>query len=153
MGDAEFAIAGGEADGRFDHVSYLNYFDTQISKNYLSMLIELGTSATGSRAVGGSFLSNFFNAEKAIAEEIVEAVNNDLLCPLVAHNFSGDIECKMTVSDVIPKDLDTLLELIGGFVKDGVIPPLDEQQQEHVENLLELPENKNKPDLSMAGTE
>lgn len=134
----DFDVKGLEGGDRWDNTPYIRYADEQIAKNYLSMLIELGTSVTGSRAVGSNFITNFFNAEKAIADHIVKGINDKLLCPLLIENFR-ESDARLEVSEVLPEDESKRMELVEAFISAGIIPK-DPAIIEHVLKTLELPD-------------
>ena len=137
-GQARLEIAGISDTRQIDNTNIIKYHDEQIAKAYLSQLIELGTSATGSRAVGDSFLTNFFNAKKAIAEDIVDNINEQIICPLVDFNFTN-AEARLIVTDVLPEDMSDTLEWIERYVNANIVTLTDEQREYVVNDLLQLP--------------
>ena len=109
-----------------------------MAKAYLSQLLELGTTETGSRAVGGSFASNFFNGLQGVADAITERITDDILTPLVEKNFGMDVEAKLVVSNIMPEDQGQMLEHIATFLENGIIAPSDGQRQ-FILDLLGVP--------------
>ena len=140
-GDTNFAVAGLEGADRFPTLEYVRYHNQQMAKAYLSQVLELGTTETGSRAVGNSFLTSFYNAEKAIAGQIAEVITNKILTPLVNYNFGEGEVVRLVPQNILPEDDAQMLTLIKDFVAAGIIT-LDDAQRMHVMELLELPQGE-----------
>ena len=136
---AELSIAGIDGAGdRLDTLPRVQYHNQQMAKAFLSQLIELGTTATGSRAVGDDFSKNFFNGIKAISDQITEKVTNDILIPLVEENFGTGIPVTLVATDIVPEDNSAQLENIQKFLASKILGT-NEEQREYIRELLELP--------------
>ena len=136
---AELSIAGIDGTGdRFDTLPKIQFHNQQMAKAFLSQLIELGTTQTGSRALGEADSTNFFNGIKAIADQICEKVTNDILVPLVEENFAGDIPVQLRATDVLPEDNSAQLDNIQKFLASKILGT-NEEQREFIRELLELP--------------
>lgn len=135
----QVSIAGIDGAGdRFDMIPAIQYHNQQMAKAFLSQLIELGTTATGSRAVGDDFSTNFFNGIKAITDQITETITNTLLTPLVEENFPQTVPVRLVATDILPEDKSALLDNIHNFLASNILGT-NEAQREHIRELLELP--------------
>ena len=74
----------------------------------LAMFINLGTTETGSRALGASFVDVFLQAEQAYADYIAEVITRYLIREWVGYNW-GDVDMpKLVAGQIQPLDIPTL---------------------------------------------
>ena len=140
------ALQGGE---RFDVLPLLRYHDQAMSKAYLSQVIELGSTETGSRAVGDDFTKAFYYGLTSLADQICKKITDDLLTPLVVENFGKDIQARLVCDNLVPQNDSQSLEWVLKYITEGVIMP-DEAQREHILEWLKLPQGEgDMPDMPL----
>jgi len=121
-----------------DIIPDLKYNDEAIAKAALAMFINLGTTETGSRALGGSFIDLFLLSLQAYAEYIVEVMNRFLIRDWVNANW-GVVDKYPMLRVAQIKDLDPVV--IAELVKAGVIGA-DDEVENAVRGSVRLPEKK-----------
>ena len=67
--------------------NYMKYCDESIAKSAFQMFMSLGTSNTGSRALGDTFEGLYYNALEAMASEIESAINEQVIKRLIDWNY------------------------------------------------------------------
>ena len=132
------ALQGGE---RFDVLPLLRYHDQAMSKAYLSQVIELGSTETGSRAVGDDFVKAFYYGLTSLADQICQKITDDILTPLVVKNFGKNKQARLIVDELVPQDDSQSLEWVLKYITEGVIMP-DEAQRQHILEWLKLPQGE-----------
>lgn len=73
-----------------DVLARIKYHDEQITQNLFAQFLRLGQTATGSRALGDSFISFFNMAIDAIAAEFTATFNEHVIEDLVDLNFGPE---------------------------------------------------------------
>ncbi len=117
-----------------DVVASIKYHDEAIGKAMLAQFIDLGTSQSGSRALGSSFIDLFNKSIKAYAGYICDVVNRFLIREYVGYNWNVDRFPTMKVNGI--SDLDSLG--LSELVAKGVITA-DDALEAVVRDSLELP--------------
>lgn len=122
--------------GGTDIIPSITYYDEMIAKAVLAMFINLGTSQTGSRALGGSFIELFMDSLQAYANYICEVISRFLIREYCDYNWyvNGDYPV-LKVGKIKNLDTHTITEL----VKAGVITS-DQSVEASVREELNLPE-------------
>ena len=83
-----FGILGGKGEGAgTDVLKSIQYYDEAIAKAMLAMHINLGSSQTGSRALGQSFIDAFLLSTQAWADYIAEVIDRFSVRELVDLNW------------------------------------------------------------------
>lgn len=125
-----------------DVIPDLKYYDEAIAKSMLAMFINLGTTQTGSRALGGSFIDIFMLSIQSYADYICEVINRFLIREYVASNW-GEIDNmpRLTVARI--KELDPIV--VAELVKAGVVGA-DFEVENAVRGSIHLPEKKEEED-------
>jgi len=126
--------------GGTDALPSIQYNDEEIAKAVLAMFLNLGTSQTGSRALGGSFIDIFLDSLQTYANYICEVITRFLIREYVDYNWNVTEYPKLKVGKI--KNLDT--HTISELVKAGVLTP-DEGMEISVREELNLPEKKEVP--------
>ena len=116
----------------------LKYYDEAIAKSMLAMFINLGTTATGSRALGGSFIDVFMLSLQSYADYIVEVFNRFLIWEYVASNW-GEVENMPLLRVAQIKELDPVV--VAELVKANVIEA-DFDIENAVRGSIHLPEKQ-----------
>ena len=84
--DVEILGAGSENAGT-DTLPSIKYYDEQIAKSALAMFIMLGTTETGSRALGMSFVEVFLDSLQFVADYISSVMSRFLIRQYVDFNW------------------------------------------------------------------
>lgn len=130
---------GGGGNGKgVDPLPTIKHYNEAIAKTMLQMFMNLGTSQSGSRALGGDFIKFFHQAEQAQADYIVSVFNRFLVPEWVSYNWSGVLEMpRMQVSRI--EDLS--LEALAMLGTAGLITP-DQEVENAIRRQQHLPETK-----------
>lgn len=73
-----------------DTIASIRYHDQQMARIFLEMFLELGTTATGSRALSGSFIDFFSMAQEAYADWYVTTTNAYVIEDIVDWNYGPE---------------------------------------------------------------
>lgn len=121
-----------------DVLAGIRYHDEQVARNSMSMFMQLGTTATGSRALGDTLLGFFDAAVDAFVEETIETANEHIVEDLVDLNYGEGERAPRIVhspsdaaKDLTPSDLKALVDA-------GVIEP-DEALEANQRSRYRLP--------------
>lgn len=88
-----------------DIIASLNFYNEGISRVMLTQFLNLGTTKTGSRALGDSFIDFFKLALDALTANIVETATAQIIEPLVSWNYGETVATpRLQVAEV---DLET----------------------------------------------
>jgi len=113
----EFKIHGGEEGKGTDILPSIKYYTEGIGKAVLAMHLNLGTSETGSRALGQSFIEAFLMATQSWADYIAEVINRFCVKELVDWNWKVESYPKFLCKRIHGLDFQT----IGYLAQAGVI--------------------------------
>lgn len=130
-------IGLGSSTSGSDVMGSIKYHDEQMAKSMLAMFLNLGTSETGSRALGQSFVDIFVSAIQFYADENASALTRGPIKKMVDFNWKVKGYPKLCAAPVDEVDA----EAVAGLVKVGAITPDDEIQAVLRKN-LHLPEKK-----------
>lgn len=120
-----------------DVIASLRYHDEQMARSFLAMFMQLGQTATGSRALGDSFRDFFELSLEAIANWYAEVTNQHVIEDWVDWNFGEDepapelVWSKAEASDLSVQDIVTLI--------DKEILVVDEELQDWIRERHHLP--------------
>lgn len=135
----QFEIAGG-GGSLPDPVNLLRHYDGQIAMAGLQMFAKLGTTETGSRAVGEVLGEPFYNAAQAIANDVAIQRQRHVLKEWVTVNFGEQVETpKIQVSKLMTKNLQILAAAIANLASAGM-SFTDRDVQNDLRDQLELSE-------------
>lgn len=112
-----------------DTLASIRYHDEQIGEESLSQFLDLGTSETGSRALGAAFIDFFLLAEQAIADELASTLNTMLIEPWVDWNDGEDIPAPVIVPGDLGADHSITAEALAELVRFAVITADDDLEQ------------------------
>jgi hypothetical protein len=103
--------SGGDQAGT-DVLPSIKYYDECIARSMLAMFLNLGTSQTGSRALGSSFIDVFLQSLQAMAGYIADVLNRFLIKEWVGYNW-GDADLPTLVAGRIePIDIPGLAQAV-----------------------------------------
>ncbi|MBN2531888.1 MAG: DUF935 family protein [Spirochaetales bacterium] len=137
-------LTGGETGAGTNTLESIKYYDEMIAKCMLAMFISLGTSQTGSRALGSSFIDVFLDSLQAYADYMCEVVSRFCLKEYVDYNWQVKEYPVLKAQRI--KRLDT--QTIALLVKSGVIKA-DRDLENSVREVLNLPEQKEEVNVNV----
>jgi hypothetical protein len=116
---AEFKLVG--IEGRIREIlPSLQYHKQQIATSCLAMFMELGQTATGSRALGDSQSDFFLLATQNTADYIAHQIRNSTIRRLVMWNFGPDAPVPYLVpANVQARSIDTMAAIISQLAQAG----------------------------------
>ncbi len=134
-----------------DTIESIRYQDEQIAKSMLEMFIQLGTTQTGSRALGESFTDFFALSQQSIAKAYADTTNEHVIEDLVDVNWGTDEPAPLLVFDVEEDERLAVGDLVG-LIDKGVIT-VDEDFEGFIRDKYHLPEKTNAPTPTGQGEE
>jgi hypothetical protein len=81
------SIVSGDGRMMMSALEWVKYYNLAIAKTFLTQQTELGSTATGARALGETFLQQMGGLVQADCEELAALINEQLIKPLVVWNF------------------------------------------------------------------
>jgi hypothetical protein len=116
---AEFKLVG--IEGRIREIlPSLQYHKQQIATSCLAMFMELGQTATGSRALGESQSDFFLLATQNTADYIAHRIRNSTIRRLVEWNFGPDAPVPYLIAaNVQARSIDTMAAIIAQLAQAG----------------------------------
>uniref|UniRef100_A0A6M3J156 Portal protein n=1 Tax=viral metagenome TaxID=1070528 RepID=A0A6M3J156_9ZZZZ len=139
----EFAVVGsGEAD-HYQPLPWVRYSDEMIATSVLAMVLSLGKTETGSRALGETMLDLFMISLGAVADWLVAAVNDQLVRPWLRWNYPNgdDIEAGVEWSNLQLKNIQMTSEALDRLGRGLFITP-DDATEDVLRTWLSLPERE-----------
>lgn len=131
---AEVDILNGNGKAT-DTLASIKYYDEAIARAMLAQFISLGSTETGSRALGNSFLEVFLQSLQAYANYICEVINRFLIQEYVNYNWTVKEYPVLKVGQIKRLDPSVLTKLSGA----GLLSP-DLDLENIVRRELYLPE-------------
>ncbi|NAZ73878.1 hypothetical protein GTQ99_00335 [Kineococcus sp. T13] len=109
-----------------DAINTLRYHDQQMSKSFMSQYMDLGSTETGSRALGETFTDLFLLAQEALANEYIDITNEHVVEDLIDLNFANaDGPVPLLAYDRDDDDSSSVVDLVA-LTQAGLITPGDE---------------------------
>lgn len=136
----ELEILGGGAAAGTDVLASIKYHDMQIAKSVLAQFVELGSTVSGSRALGQSFVELFLLSLQATANYICEVINRFLIPEYCGYNWPVTEYPRLKASKIQTLDPTIIATLKGA----GVLT-MDTDTENAVRSTLELPEIEERP--------
>lgn len=132
----DFGILELAGNGNIDTIGSIRYHDESIAKSVLAQFIDLGTSNSGNRALGQSFIQLFLMSLNSLADFIGEVFTKYAIKQLVDYNYGQQDEYpKLTHAKIDIYDIMEGLKILNDLYKNGVISlsPEDENIiREHI---------------------
>jgi hypothetical protein len=120
-----------------DPMPLIKHHSEEISKSVLAMFINLGTSNTGSRSLGDSFIDFFMDAEQSYADYIAQEMSRNVIKELVDYNWVVKKYPVLRAEKM--KDVDAMV--INEFKKSGLITA-DIEVENYLRKMVGMPEKK-----------
>lgn len=136
----KMGIMGADGNINLDLIPTLRYHGESIFANALANFLYLGTTATGSRALGDTFLDMFINALFGLAEQIIADVNRQLIQPFLLMNYANaaGIEASLTCSNLQVRGLESIAKSLSLLSSAGFVTP-DQPTEQIVRRWLQFP--------------
>jgi len=119
----------------------IKYCDDQMIKAVLAQFLNLGEHATGSYALGESFVSIFLQNLEATAKSIARVINRELIGDLIEMNFPGIEQGrrpKIVVSGIITEAYKEMAEAYSALFTSGAVTH-DEITEDAIRERMHLP--------------
>lgn len=113
---------GGEA---LDLIPTIQHHNEEIPKVGLAQFLNFGLTQTGSRSLGETTTSFFYDAEGAWADQLARTIEREILWPLMDMNFAGQIRPQVTYADLGAISLGAMVETLEKVGELYVRPRLD----------------------------
>lgn len=123
-----------------DTLGSIKYHDEQIAKNMLEMVMQLGTTETGSRALGETFQDKGARAQEAIAKQYCDTTNEHVVEDLVDLNWGENEPAPLLKYSTEGQKMLTIAEL-GVLAEKGILTP-DAELEAYVRSEYDLPEKE-----------
>ena len=110
--DTEITLETGGTGTAPNMDAAIQYYDNQIAVSGLAQFLNLGTTASGNRALGESFVDFFYDFVQGIQNYISGKLNNEVVQELVDYNF--DVTEYPVIKAVPPEELplDKIVSLV-----------------------------------------
>lgn len=110
----EFNIVGaGGPNGGTDILSSIKYYDEKIAQSALAMFLYLGTTESGSRSLGDSFIDLFTKSLEAYADYLCQVFNRYFIIEWVNYNWSVKEYPELTYTGIQSLNIDKIIQLLG----------------------------------------
>lgn len=107
-----------------DTVGSMRYHDEQMARRAMQMFSQLGSTQTGSRALGETFMDFFSLALQAAAREIADVTNDHIIEDLVDVNWGEDEPAPLIVADETEEEVG--IDVLTGLIESGLLVVDDE---------------------------
>jgi len=93
-----FSVSGAGEVSRYDPMPTIKHHDEMIARGPLAMFLNLGTTETGARSLGDTFMKLFLDSEWGLANLIRKEVKRSMIRPLLELNFPNARNVKADLS-------------------------------------------------------
>ncbi len=121
-----------------DIMPSVQHHNEQIVVNILAQFLTLGTTQTGSRALGESFKDLFLLSLQAVAMYIEDIMNRFAIKPLVDFNYVVDKYPKLKASNIKEPSFTSMADAVSKLVTVGSLTN-DETMENHIREIGKLP--------------
>ena len=132
-----FRIEGGQGKEGTDALPSIKYYDEVIAKALIAMFMSLGSTDTGSRALGGEFLDIFRLSIQSFADYICEVINRFAVKQYVDFNWNVKEYPRLKVRRIQRLDPQVLAVLKNAGLITG-----DEEIENTIRDELNLPDKQ-----------
>jgi hypothetical protein len=122
-----------------DHREFVKLQDEEIAASVVAEFLKLGSSESGSRALGETFVDFFLHSLHAEAQHLADVATSHVVEDLVDLNFSEDEQAPRVVVDDIGTDHRVTAEAISQLLAAGALSPDDELEDYVRRTLYRLP--------------
>lgn len=121
-----------------DALPAIRYHDEQVAGNVLAMFLKLGSTETGSRALGQSFIDFFSLALDAVADQIADVATQHIVEDIVDLNWGEDEPAPRVVFGEPDAPTDIQPEALVALVESGALSA-DEDLESYLRDKYRLP--------------
>jgi hypothetical protein len=133
-----------------DTLASIKYHDEQMARRFLAMFMQLGSTETGSRALGESFVDFFSLAQESIATDYMKVTNEHVVEDLIDLNYGVD-ESAPLLDFVVEDNKKLAVADLVALIDAGAIttdPELEDYVRAEIARLPEKPEGEDgSPDV------
>lgn len=104
-------ILTGGSSAAPDIITAIQYYDNQMAIAYHAMFMMLGSSNSGNRALGETFMDFFLTTVQSIGDNIADTFNNDLIPELVQLNYDTTAFPKLRMLEIQDINFDVIASL------------------------------------------
>lgn len=122
-----------------DTLASIRYHDEQIGEEALTQFLDLGTTETGSRALGQAFVDFFTLSLGATVDELAATFNTMLVESWVDWNYGAEVSAPFVECRDVGEDHAVTAEALAGLVQAKVITP-DTELEAWLRRWYRLPE-------------
>lgn len=127
-----------------DTVEFLRFLNQEMSRALVMPFMDLGTTATGSRALGDTFTETWLLALGALAEEICDVATRQIAARIVEWNYGPDEPVPSVVASGIGARRDVTAESLDLLMRSGALSA-DPGLEAWVRREYRLPEREQTP--------
>jgi len=135
--DWEFGIMGADDSTRYNPMESIKHHDEMISRAVLASFLNFGTTGTGSRATADSLTDLYMNALGAIAEQIRQNIQDQIIEQLLEFNFNN-AKATLRFADLETRKRDELASGLEKLVKARLLSP-DADLEKWARDVWDLP--------------
>ena len=121
----------------------VQHHNEQIVVNILAQFLTLGTTQTGSRALGESFKNLFLLSLQAVAIYTEDIMNRFAIKPLVDFNWVVDKYPKLKASNIKEPSFTSMADAVSKLVPVGALT-IDNETESHIREVGKLPAKQEK---------
>jgi hypothetical protein len=122
-----------------DHREFVKLQDEEIAASVVAEFLKLGSSETGSRALGEAFIEFFLHSLQAEAQHLADVATSHVVEDLVDLNFGEDEQAPRIVVDDVGTDHRITAEAISTLLQAGALTPDDGLEDYVRRSLYRLP--------------
>lgn len=122
-----------------DIVGSINLYNEGMARVMLTQFLNLGTTKTGSRALGDSFIDFFKLALDAVTEDMADTGNADIVESIVSWNYGQDVQCPLLVCDEVDLETDLPPDSLVALATAGLLTN-DEGTEAYLRQRYRLPQ-------------
>ena len=132
----------GGSTGTSPIIAAIRLQEDNMAKTVLAQFLNLGTTQSGSRALGDVGVNFFLLTVQAVADQVADELTLHLH-ELLAMNWDkathGDSYPIVTVKGIQHKDIKIISDAFANFKNGGAIETGDKETEQHIRNALEFP--------------
>jgi hypothetical protein len=121
-----------------DALPVIRYHDGSIAKNVLAQFLELGSTETGSRALGSAFIDFFLLALQAVAGSLASTMTEHVVEDIVDLNWGEDEPAPRVVTSELDAPGDIPPEALVALIDSQAVTP-DDDLEDHLRERYRLP--------------
>jgi hypothetical protein len=121
-----------------DILASIRYDDEQMAGRFLAMFTKLGTTETGSRALGQTLVDFFALAQEAVAKQYADTTNEHVIEDFIDVNYSIDESAPLLKFEAEPNKKLAIADMVD-LIDAGALT-VDDALEDHIRSEYNLPE-------------